>query len=122
MPMRMNKICQAPHCCNLTDGAFCEEHKPKRIDKRESASKRGYDSRWRKARKTYLSNHPLCCYCEKEGVVKLAEVVDHIIPHRGDSGLFWDSKNNWQPLCKRHHDVKTASEDGGFNNKIINKN
>jgi 5-methylcytosine-specific restriction protein A len=27
--------------------------------------------------------------------------------------LFWDSKN-WQSLCKHHHDVKTATEDGGF--------
>lgn len=40
-----------------------------------------------------------------------ATVVDHIIPHRGDlsSAAFWD-ETNWQPLCKRHHDRKTARE------------
>ncbi len=42
-----------------------------------------------------------------------ADVVDHIIPHKGDQSLFWDS-SNWQPLCKHHHDQKTAREDGGF--------
>ena len=41
--------------------------------------------------------------CYKEGITKQADVVDHIIPHKGDTKLFWDI-NNWQPLCKRHHD------------------
>jgi len=43
-------------------------------------------------------------------------VVDHIVPHRGDRALFWDT-SNWQPLCKPHHDAKTAREDGGFGNR-----
>ena len=42
-----------------------------------------------------------------------ATVVDHIIPHKGDQKLFWDTRN-WQPLCKPCHDKKTATEDGGF--------
>lgn len=29
---------------------------------------------------------------------------------------FW-SVANWQALCKRHHDAKTAAEDGGFGNR-----
>lgn len=44
--------------------------------------------------------------------LKAAVVVDHIIPHKGDATLFW-SEWNWQPLTKRAHDRKTASEDGG---------
>lgn len=43
----------------------------------------------------------------------MAEVVDHIVPHKGDLSLFW-SRSNWQSLCKRCHDIKTAMEDGGF--------
>lgn len=39
-----------------------------------------------------------------------AEVVDHIVPHRGDEKLFWD-ESNWQALCKRCHDSKTMTED-----------
>lgn len=44
-------------------------------------------------------------------------MVDHITPHKGDRGLFWD-RNNWQALCKTCHDTKTAAEDGGFGNKV----
>ncbi|MFD1675419.1 HNH endonuclease signature motif containing protein [Alicyclobacillus fodiniaquatilis] len=39
-------------------------------------------------------------------------MVDHKVPHKGDKKLFWDSKN-WQPMCKSHHDAKTAREDMG---------
>jgi 5-methylcytosine-specific restriction protein A len=48
--------------------------------------------------------------CLDEGRARMATVVDHIRPHRGDAALFWDP-SNWQPLCKRHHDVKTRNED-----------
>jgi 5-methylcytosine-specific restriction protein A len=39
--------------------------------------------------------------------------VDHIIPHKGNKGLFW-TRFNHQALCKSCHDRKTATEDGGF--------
>jgi 5-methylcytosine-specific restriction protein A len=83
---------------------------------RGTATQRGYDSRWRKARLGWLAKHPLCVHCQAEGRVTAANVVDHIIPHRGDTNLFWDSKGNWQSLCTSHHAVKTAQEDGGFGN------
>ena len=83
---------------------------------RPSASARGYNSRWRKARKHYLSLHPLCVLCKAEGKTTPATVVDHVKPHRGDEELFWD-EGNWQAACKPHHDRKTASEDGGFGNE-----
>jgi 5-methylcytosine-specific restriction protein A len=51
--------------------------------------------------------------CEDEGHVEAATVVDHKIPHSGDYDRFWDEAN-WQSLCKRHHDIKTATEDGAF--------
>ena len=73
-----------------------------RSDKR-TASERGYDSRWHKARATFLRDNPLCVMCRDEGQVREATVVDHIVPHKGDQKLFWASEN-WQPLCKQHHD------------------
>ena len=47
-----------------------------------------------------------------------AQVVDHIVPHRGDKELFWD-KNNWQALCFSCHSSKTATMDGGGYNKRV---
>jgi 5-methylcytosine-specific restriction protein A len=81
---------------------------PPRHLPRESAASRGYDRRWRKARAVFLAQNALCAECRRGGIFRAAEVVDHITPHRGDKKLFWDVKN-WQSLCKRCHDVKTAS-------------
>lgn len=73
-----------------------------RSDK-QTASQRGYNSRWRKARESYLKSHPLCVLCLQQDKVEAATVVNHKIPHKGDQKLFWD-KNNWESVCKTHHD------------------
>jgi len=36
------------------------------------------------------------CYLERRDTP--ATQTDHIVPHRGDMGVFWDPKN-WQSLC-----------------------
>lgn len=77
---------------------------------RASAHARGYGRRWQAASRGYLNAHPLCVRCEAAGQVTAATVVDHVVPHRGDQTLFWDAIN-WQALCKRCHDRKTAAED-----------
>jgi 5-methylcytosine-specific restriction protein A len=80
---------------------------------RPSARARGYNHRWDKARITFLRRRPLCVMCEKQGRVTAAQVVDHIIPHKGDQALFWDTAN-WQPLCTPHHNRdKQSMERGG---------
>ena len=72
-----------------------------------------YNRRWSKERGRFLQDNPLCAYCMEQGKIKPANVVDHIVPHKGDMDLFWD-KANWQPLCKRCHDsVKQREERTG---------
>lgn len=85
-----------------------------RKDKRKT-SERGYGWKWQQARAAFLSRPEsvLCRMCEAQGRVTEATVVDHIVPHKGDSKLFWD-RSNWQPLCKPCHDsAKKAMEMGG---------
>lgn len=78
--------------------------------RRGSARARGYTSAWDKAAKGYLRSHPLCVGCEAEGLVVAAELVDHVVPHKGDQSLFWDV-SKWQAACRWHHDaVKQALE------------
>jgi 5-methylcytosine-specific restriction enzyme A len=84
--------------------------------RRGSATSRGYGARWRAARKQFLDRNPLCARCRRMGRLTAAMVVDHIVPHKGDASLFWDV-GNWEAICKRHHDQKTASQDGGFGNR-----
>ncbi len=102
-----------PHLRPL--GQRSKRERDKEADQRRgSARERGYDSRWDKARRTFLTGHPLCVMCERDGRVTPATVVDHITPHRGDHALFWDQAN-WQPLCKPHHDgTKQREEARGY--------
>lgn len=47
--------------------------------------------------------------CKANSVIKAAELVDHIVPHKGDQ-RFWDPAN-WQSLCDRcHKTIKQALE------------
>ena len=110
MPRSPKRPCRYPGCPNLCgSGTYCPEHSAESPDRlRGSAAERGYDAKWRRARKRFLQRHPLCANCLSQGVLTPATVVDHIVPHRGDRALFWDEKN-WQPLCKNCHDRKTGS-------------
>ena len=105
MPRKPKRPCRHTGCSALSDDVYCDVHRP--LYARESATARGYDARWRVARKHYLRRYPLCLECQREGKLAPATVVDHIIPHRGDVDLFWD-ESNWQPLCARHHNEKTG--------------
>lgn len=112
MPPRAKKPCRKWGCNELVVGVgYCDAHKKQRgrewDSRRGTSAERGYGHKWRRERLAYLGKHPLCVACLKEGVVRAGNEVDHIVPHRGDSGLFWDV-SNWQTLCKSHHSQKTA--------------
>ena len=77
--------------------------KPK--DTRPSSFKRGYGHRWQKIRHNHLASNPLCVECNKMNITKLATVVDHITPHKGNMTLFYD-KDNLQSLCELHHNKR----------------
>lgn len=132
MPRRPKTLCRQQGCGALIDvPGYCAKHavaaQLQDRERRGSAHERGYTSVWAKARAKYLLKHPLCVRCDEDGRVEAATVVDHIKPHRlkpaldskdeakiaRAKALFWDT-GNWAPLCKHHHDVKTATEDGGF--------
>lgn len=74
--------------------------------KRPSPRQRGYTPAWDKAAKAHLARHPLCAYCEARGKVTAAVCVDHMIPHRNDKALFWDT-SNWRSACAACHSAKT---------------
>jgi shikimate kinase len=84
-------------------------HKPEWSDK--------YNWTWRKARNVYIAENPLCVMCEAQGLLTPATVVDHVIPHKGDDTLFWDN-NNWQSLCRRHHDRDKRRIENRYGRKL----
>ena len=125
MPTMPTTVCSHAGCnAKANSDGVCPLHKPrpkpkikqatqsklKRIDNRPSSAQRGYDARWRQARLTFLADNPLCKHCGDNDKVVAADVVDHILPHRGDQDLFWD-QSNWQSLCYSCHSVKTTTVD-----------
>jgi 5-methylcytosine-specific restriction endonuclease McrA len=75
--------------------------------------------KWRALRKKHLLYHPYCKFCWVDLKLRVkAEVVDHIIPHKGDNKLFLDP-TNFQSLCKKCHDCKKQrAEVRGFSDEV----
>ena len=104
------KQCAEPGCRTLIRGASrCEAHVLKDRGRSPAAKERQamYGWKWRQASKRYLAENPLCVACEAAGRTAASSCTDHVVPHKGDVGLFWDEAN-WQALCDDCHRSKTA--------------
>src|SRR5215831_2105268 len=58
-------------------------------------------ARWRRLREFQLAQHPLCKFCLERGIVTAANVVDHVVPHKGDWTAF--VTGGLQSLCEPCH-------------------
>lgn len=67
---------------------------------RERSSDLYHTARWTKLSKAFRASHPLCAACAAKGVIKPAQVADHIVPYPvcGYDGFF--SESNLQALCE----------------------
>jgi 5-methylcytosine-specific restriction enzyme A len=111
--------CAEPGCGVLVQWGRCSEH-ARTIDRaRGTARARGYSKRWDRRAAVFKRLYPLCgmrpnglraigSRCQEEGRTTIAELVDHVIPHRGNPTLMWDERN-WQSLCRACHSAKTAA-------------
>lgn len=97
----------------------CAAHAQARDRRRGTARQRGYTAKWDRASRRFLRRYPLCgmrpegqapvlSVCHAEGRVTASTDVDHVVPHRGDQGLMWDERGNWQALCGACHKRKTG--------------
>lgn len=68
---------------------------------------------WLDRRERQLQAYPYCKMCEEEGKCRLATVVDHRVPHKGDWQLF--TEGELDSLCSSHHNsVKQSLEKSGL--------
>ena len=80
-----------------------ETPKRKQMHERRHKEARYNTTQWRKYRRSFLAEHPLCVECGR-----VAEVVDHITPVRL-GGAFWQPLNH-QAMCHRCHNSKSGRE------------
>jgi 5-methylcytosine-specific restriction endonuclease McrA len=114
MPTKAPYICGCGHVVPPDTLCACQARqaqlRKQRADrKRGSAAARGYGADWRAARAAVLAL-PENKLCHWPGCTAPATHLDHKVPHKGDTALFWD-RSNWQPLCEHHHNSsKQAAE------------
>ena len=113
MVTRPKRPCSAAGCSALTTARYCEAHageEHRQVDRnRPSASRRGYDRRWRKVRNAQLDREPLCRPCRLADRVTAATEVDHIKP-LAEGGTH--DENNLQSIGPSCHSAKTVRETG----------
>lgn len=116
MPGRALRPCREHECNNLTQDAsgYCPDHihlvddkKRQRDQYRMSSSNRGYDGPWRKLRKTFIRENPLCHDCMVKGRYKPTREVHHIKKVKEYPSLRL-VKSNLMGLCKSCHSIRTA--------------
>lgn len=99
---------------------YCNKHtrKPKQsdADRYEYRKAKGgkyfkfyHSKEWRKASELYRLNNPCCEDCLLDGVIKKADVVDHMKELRDDWSKRLDEEN-FRSLCHYHHNKKTRME------------
>lgn len=64
--------------------------------------------RWNKVKAAVFAAEPLCRMCAAKGRDVAAEELDHIVPV-SQGGNPW-ARSNLQPLCARHHGIKSKRE------------
>ena len=102
---KLKRGCAYPGCPNLTDGIYCDVHKPKANRNYNKYTRspdhyKKYGTEWRRIREQYAQAHPLCEMCLKEGKLTPVEEVHHILPvERGGT----HDESNLMSLCKSCH-------------------
>jgi 5-methylcytosine-specific restriction protein A len=82
----------------------------KAVELRPSSDARGYDSRWRRFRAWFLTEHPVCeirHHCNGD----TATDVDHVTPMRRGGEQY--ELTNLQAACHACHSWKTRTYDMG---------
>lgn len=100
----IKRPCKKPGCSTLTTGGYCDEHrnhaKVEADKRRGTATERGYNWRWQKARKIKLRENPLCERCKR-----VAVLVHHV-----DRDPLNNQRENLEALCRECHDQEHESE------------
>lgn len=80
---------------------------PKRQDWGTTKGKRLTGRHNQKARKALFDQEPLCRECQKQGIVRIATIRDHVVPLAFGGA---EHPDNEQPMCGPCHDAKSKAE------------
>ena len=117
----MRRLCTYPGCNVAVDvsefdrsSPRCNQHPTTHVPKKRYAhhyhqGKQIYNSnQWKKLRRIYADQQPLCEHCLKFDIITPLAVVDHVVEIE-DGGEPFDI-NSLQSLCHSCHNKKTGVE------------
>lgn len=111
--MAKQSYCRHKGCYEIVSGkAYCDKHKPIKSNdnyKRPDRHRFYNSQKWRKLRKLYAQNHPLCERCWSKGIVKPVDIVHHKISIEDDYSKRLDM-DNLESLCIACHNTEHFSE------------
>lgn len=117
MPVAPMRLCPAPGCTIRVVKGRCAAHTRQVEQRRGTRQQRGYDHAWLKLRAWFLTQHPLCVFCEQQGHITAATDVDHIVPFCGLDDPRRLNVLNLRALCNpchmRHHATARTPTAGG---------
>lgn len=119
--MQIVKRCGKVGCREFTENsysAYCKIHKGE-TDRAYNEWRNTYDKEyvsfykstaWTKKRLVALRRDEwICRRCSKQGIITVADMVDHIVPSKVEWELRLDI-DNLQALCNECHAIKTAED------------
>jgi len=108
MSRSTRKYCQQFPCSNYAEhgSTYCKEHRIPRASKETDPFY--LSPAWRRFRNFYVSLHPFCELCEKQGLLVPVDVVDHVVELKDGGDRL--SESNAMSLCHKCHNAKTAKE------------
>lgn len=120
--MKPKRLCNHAGCSTLVEynQTYCDKHKQEAkqnlYDNYEHRKEIGgkyfwfYKTKqWQRLSRLHRINNPMCEQCLKNGIVRKADLVDHIIEIRDDWEKRFD-EDNLQSLCHSCHWQKTKEE------------
>ena len=122
MTIKPKRRCKNAGCRELIpfNEVYCSKHQRKKVyadyDTYENRKEIGgkyfkfyHSKQWQNASRIYKLKNPICEECYKDGVIKKADVTDHIVELRDDWSKRLD-ESNFQSLCHSHHNLKSRRE------------
>lgn len=108
----MYRPCVHPGCDRFTDSKHCIEHalRAAPVEARKSASRRGYDRRWRREREMHLRRYPTCEYVDPQtgrvcGRYEDENHVHHVVKIRNGG-----ARGPKRTVCAEHHPLMEAQD------------
>jgi len=113
VPDPQMRFCASPGCPVKVPQGYCTYCRGLRNRAKGSATQRGYGADWERVRDAHRIRSPFCVECQKEGVTRVMDEVDHIVPFKTLDDPKRLDPNNLQSLCIEHHRRKQAGYPGG---------